>query len=195
MNYQEKVAKAEMAADKLLSGMPIDEIRKLLREDNVSDSNVPVVIRSMYNVLGDKVLPDIQEAILRDEDISAIPGLKFFDEEEIAKFKTKAMAGLSKVERTKAAKMLRAGSTRDEIIEAIDTRLLTQGELIQQIETFETLKKHNSGGGRMIRLAGGVGLFMIFGALWVFASRIFYMLPIIALGLMGSAFLTKTELD
>ena len=191
MNYKTKVKYAKDVADQLQNQKSIASIKSALKTEGLYEPDINKIIVSARNILGEKYQPKIGEYLLADKEIHGAEEFSLLDAEIIDTLIAKESQNLAVKEKKKITKLMREGRPADEVFEQTDTRFLSADKAENHINRLQEIKTNNSGSGRMVSILGGLGLIVLTGILLVTLYRIFFVLPVLGLVMIGKGFMTE----
>ncbi len=192
MNYKTKIKHAEEVANQLQGQQSVEAIKLALKEEEgLYEKDVIEVMVSARKILGEKYQPKIQEYLLENKEIIGAEEFSLLDREILDMLIERETQNLALQEKKKITKLMRAGESAEKVFAQTDTRFLNEGQAAAHIARLAEVKKQNSGSGRMINIAGGIGLIVLTGVLLVTTERIFYVLPFIGLGMIVKGLMTE----
>ena len=124
-------------------------------------------------------------SIYRAEEFSSL------DKEELEQLVTSESQRLGLEERKKLTKLVKEGQTAQEVLKQIDTRFLPIDQAIEQVAIVQKIKKQNSSSGKALNIAGGLGLILFTIVVLIATERLFYVLPIIGIGMIVKGFFSE----
>ena len=147
---------------------------------------------SARNILGETYQPKIKEYLLEGKQIKGNAEFDSLDDEVLETLISRGSKSIAVGERKKITKMMKAGHSAEEVLQQVDTRFLSVDKASEQIANHQQVKHHNSAGGRMLNIGGGVGLIILTVVIMFASGRLFYFLPILGIIMIVKGFLTET---
>jgi len=191
MDYKTKIKYAEEVAVQLEEQKSTETIETELKEKGLYNPDVVKVMVSARKILGEKYQPKIGEYLLNDKQIHGAQDFKLLDKETLDILITRETQKLALQEKGKITKLMKEGQSAEQVFQQVDTRFLTREKAAEHIARLSEVKSQNSAGGRMINIFGGIGLIVLTGILMVAIDRLFYVLPVIGLVMIGKGLMTE----
>jgi len=191
MEYKKKIEYAERVAKELTGQKTSDQIKENLKAEGLYERDIANVFVSAKNIIGENYKPKIREFLLADKVIQNAEEFSSLDKDMLEKLIVDEKQKLGIEERKKMTKMIKEGHKPEEIFDKVDNRFLSPKKANEQLAKLEQVKNQNSGSGRMLNIGGGIGLIILTGIILLTTDRLFYVLPIIGLGLIVKGFLTE----
>lgn len=191
MDYKTKVEYAERIAKELQGKKTSEEIKSDLKKDGIYDRDITSVMISARKILGETFQPKIREFLLEDKQIKGAPEFNILDNEMLEILISQESKNLALEERKKMTKLIKDGHSADEVLQQIDNRFLPVDKASEQISNLQQVKDQNSGGGRMLNIGGGIALMLITGMIFLASGRLFYVLPVIGIVMIGKGIFTE----
>ena len=191
MKYKEKIAHAKVVADQLEQKVNIDTIKSSLESEGLYQNDIQEVLVSARKFLGEKYQPKIREYLINGQDIHGDEAFELVDRDILDTLILQESQALALQEKRKITKLIKSGESAEDIYAQVDTRFLSEVAAADHISNLEQVKHDNSGTGRMLNVGGGIALIVLTGVLLFTMDRLFYVLPIIGIGLIVKGFMTQ----
>lgn len=193
MNYQEKIRFAEQAALELDGQKSTEEIKAGLKEQGLYEYDITNVLASARNILGEKYQAKIKTYLLEDKPIHDSEEFSTLDKASLESLIEKETLAIALEEQNKIKKLVKAGQAPEQILTQINLKFLPLEKAVQQIAKHQEIKQETSGSGRLLNIAGGIGLIVLTGVVLVATGRLFIFLPIIGLVMIVKGLLAVGE--
>lgn len=191
MDYQKKIEYAKRIAEQLDGQKTSEALKAELKAEGLYEPDIVKVMITARNMLGEKYQPKINEFLRAGKPIKGAEEFGAIDDDILSKLIEIEFQNIAAVERKKLTKLIREGQTPEQALKQVDTRFLDPQKAIQQIVSVQQTKSQNSGGGRMLNIAGGIGLIVLTGVILLSTGRLFYFLPVIGLIMIIKGFITQ----
>lgn len=142
-------------------------------------------------MLGDTYLPIIRRLLIEGVDLAGAEELQALDKSTIATLAERELQKLTLEERRKIIRMQKENISSEEILKQVDTRFLSIDLAREQLANAQITNEQNSAIGRTTSIVIGVILLIATGVIVVFSGRLFYILPVIGLGLIIKGLTTQ----
>jgi|APTNR8051073442_1049403.scaffolds.fasta_scaffold00534_22 hypothetical protein len=194
MDYKKKIEYAENVAKDLDSQKPKEQIIAALEAEGLYDRDITNIFASARKILGESYRPKIRASLLKGEDVYHQEEFTSLDKGTLEQLVASEVQYLATKERKKLIDLVKEGKPADEVLKQIDTRFLPIDRAAEQIANAQSIQKQNSISGRTLNIAGGLGLILLTGIILIAFERLFYVLPIIGIGLIVKGFFAQ-DLD
>lgn len=191
MDYQEKMKYARDAADQLRNRKSKYDIQKALEADGLYDRDIASVISNAQGMLTQEFQPLVEQYLNKEKQIHGAEEFSFLSDDVIDSMINQGRHKLATDERKRITEMMKSGQSAVEVFTQVDTRFLSVDKARSLLTNLQEVKKQNSGQGRVLNIAGGIGLIALTGILAVIINRIFYVLPIIGIVMIVKGITTK----
>lgn len=191
MDYKKKIEYVNKIAIEIQNNKSIDSIKAELKSEGLYERDITSIFVSAKNIISDNYSRQIREFLLADKDIEQAQEFVSIDKEMLNNLIDDEKQKLSVEERRKITTMVKNGHSSEEILEKIDRRFLSIADATEQLSKTEEVKKQNSGSGRMLNIVGGTGLIVLTVIILLASGRLFYVLPIIGIGLIVKGIFTE----
>ncbi len=191
MDYKTKIETATRVAEELQGNKTSEEVKAELKAQGVYDRDIINIMVSARNIIGEKYKPEIRRYLVEGKEVHGAEAFGSLDDEVIETLVGEEKKALALMEKKKMVKLLKEGHSADEILNKVDSRFLPIDKAAKQLSKLQEVKKQNSGSGRMMSIGGGIGLIVLTGVIMLTTDRLFYVLPILGLGMIIKGFLTQ----
>lgn len=191
MDYKKKLEYANKIAIELQNNKSLDSIKAELKSEGLYERDITSIYVSAKNIISENYSRQIREFLIADKNIEIAHEFASIDKEVLNSLINDEKLKLSVEERKKITRMIKNGHSSEEILEKVDKRFLSIADASEQISKVEEVKQQNSGSGRILNIAGGIGLIVLTFIILLASGRLFYVLPIIGLGLIVKGLFTK----
>ncbi len=191
MKYKEKIAHAKVVADQLEQKVSIDTIKSSLESEGLYQKDIQEVLVSARKFLGEKYQPKIREYLINGQAIHGDKAFELVDRDILDTLILQESRALAVQEKRKITKLIKSGESAEDVYAQVDTRFLSEVAAENHISNLLQVKQDNSGTGRMLNIGGGIALIVLSGVLLFTTDRLFYVLPIIGIGLIVKGFMTQ----
>ena len=189
MDYKKKVEYAERIAKELESQHTSEQVTSQLKADGLYERDITNIFISVRNILSERYGAKIKENLLNDKGFEAFNSL---DEKMLEQLIEKESQSLTLQERKKLTRLIKEGRTVEQALEQIDNRFLSLEQAKNQMENVHKSINQNSGSARSLSIGGGVALIALTIIILMSTGRLFYVLPIIGIGLIAKGLTTKS---
>ncbi|MCB0647125.1 MAG: hypothetical protein KDC49_10705 [Saprospiraceae bacterium] len=155
------------------------------------ERDIDNIFASARNMLGDTYLPIIRRLLIEGVDLAGAEELQALDKSTIATLAERELQKLTLEERRKIIRMQKENISSEEILKQVDTRFLSIDLAREQLANAQITNEQNSAIGRTTSIVIGVILLIATGVIVVFSGRLFYILPVIGLGLIIKGLTTQ----
>lgn len=184
IEYKKKIKYAKIVATDLQNGKSPDQINEELLKQDLYPKEISEIIISARNIISDSFKPQINKALMNNEDILNAKEFASLDKETLQVLIDQESKTLGHSEKRKVVELAKKGLSQEDILAQIDTRFYSTDKAMDQIAKVNAIKKENSGSGRMINIGGGIALIVLTAGIFLATGRLFYVIPIIGLGLI-----------
>ena len=191
MEYKKKIEYAKRVASELQGQKTTEEIKSTLKAEGLFEGDISAVLLSAQNIIGEQYESKINASLREGKKIIGSEQFSGLDEEMLERLISSESSKISVDERKKITRLIKDGQSPQDVLNQVDTRFLSAEKAAEQINTVQQVKNQNSGGGRMINIGGGIGLIVLTGVILLASGRLFYVLPIIGLGMIIKGFMTE----
>ena len=191
MDYKKKIEYAKRVASQLEGQKSSNEIKSELKAEGLYDRDITNIMVSARNIVGETYLPRIKEFLLADRPIIGAQEFETLDSDLLNSLISKESQNLTLQEKKKLTKLIKEGHSPEEILRQVDTRFLPLDKAALQIKRLQEVKTQNSGGSRMLNIAGGIGLCILTWVVVMTTGRLFYFLPILGLFMIFKGLTTE----
>lgn len=191
MEYRTKIKFAEKIAAQLEEQKSIDAIKSDLKSEGLYENDITNILVSARKILGEKYQPKVKEFLLENKEIHGAKEFSLLGSEVIDILIGRASQDLALQEKKNITKLIKEGQTAEQVFTQVDTRFISEEKAAQHIHRIQEIKTQNSGSGRMLNIGGGIGLIVLTGVIAVTTGRLFYVIPIIGLGMIAKGIITE----
>lgn len=188
MTYNEIIKCAEGVAEDMFNDKSVRIIKQELANQKFSEQDINAVIKSAMFMIGEKFKPSIRAKLLAGEPIQKAKEYEKVDGMTLGKLVEQEIHVIAFDEERKVKEMLRNKAKDKDIYAAIRQDFYPKENIAHQIAIHYEVKSRNSGGTRMLKILGGVGLMLLGIGLSYISSnkgsgggRIFYGLVFVGL--------------
>lgn len=191
MDYKKKIEYADQVAKELESRKPKEQIISALEAEGLYDRDITNIFASARNILRETYRPQIRACLLADKDVYRAEEFASLDKEALEQLLTSEYQHLEVEERRKLNKLVKEGKPAQEVLKQVDIRFLPIDQAMEQIASAQKVKNQNSTSGRVINIVGGLALILLTIIILMVTGRLFYVLPIIGIGLIVKGFFSE----
>ena len=191
MDYKTKIKHAEIVANQLLERKSIGDIKSELSAGGLYESDVDKVVISAKKILGEKYQPKIREFLLEDKEIYGAEEFSLIDDSVLESLVKQEVRALGVKEKRNISSRIKAGENLEDVLRQTDPRFIDPAKATEYAVKIQDVKQQNSGGVRMLNIMGGIGMLFLTFIVMLATNRIFFILPIIGIGLIFKGLITQ----
>lgn len=184
MDYKKKVEYATRIAEELQGTKSREQVKEELKAEGFYDRDISSILSSADKILEEKYLPEIKKCVLADEAVQGQKAFEHLDSDLLSDLENEVRLRLAKKEQQKYISFFKNGLTIEQILPRVDYRFVKKEKVLEDLKAIQEQKTETSAPARMINITIGIGLILLSVVLFFVTQRLFYVMPIIGLGMI-----------